>query len=149
MIRIFGARWPLSEVKVIPVRVQGEEAPQEIAAAIQWANLRQVADLLVTGRGGGSMEDLWAFNEEIVARAIYDTQTPIISAVGHEPDVTIADFVADLRASTPPTPPSCLPPTRTRFMPPSWETVSAWTAPYPSAWPVAGRSWTAWPAAGL
>ena len=101
MIRILGARWPLSEVKVIPVRVQGEEAPQEIAAAIQWANLRQVADLLVTGRGGGSMEDLWAFNEEIVARAIYRSEIPVISAVGHEPDVTIADFVADLRASTP------------------------------------------------
>lgn len=101
MIRILGARWPLSEIKVIPVRVQGEEAPQEIAAAIQWADSQHVADLLITGRGGGSMEDLWAFNEEIVARAIYNAQTPIISAVGHEPDVTIADFVADLRASTP------------------------------------------------
>ena len=101
MIRILGIRWPLSKVYVIPVRVQGAEAPGEIAAAIRWADARRVADLLITGRGGGSMEDLWAFNEEIVARAIYDTQTPIISAVGHEPDVTIADFVADLRASTP------------------------------------------------
>lgn len=101
MIRILGARWPLAEVKIIPVRVQGAEAPQEIAAAIQWANLHDVADLLITGRGGGSMEDLWAFNEEVVARAIYASELPIISAVGHEPDVTIADFVADLRASTP------------------------------------------------
>ncbi|MCI9156054.1 MAG: exodeoxyribonuclease VII large subunit, partial [Lawsonibacter sp.] len=101
MIRILGARWPLSEVKVIPVRVQGAEAPQEIAAAIQWANWKDAADLLITGRGGGSMEDLWAFNEEIVARAIYASEIPVISAVGHEPDVTIADFVADLRASTP------------------------------------------------
>lgn len=101
MIRILGARWPLSEIKVIPVRVQGEEAPGEIAAAIRWADACHVADLLITGRGGGSMEDLWAFNEEKVARAIYDAETPIISAVGHEPDVTIADFVADLRASTP------------------------------------------------
>ena len=101
MIRILGARWPLSEVKVIPVRVQGEEAPQEIAAAIQWANLHRAADLIITGRGGGSMEDLWAFNEEVVARAIYGSEIPVISAVGHEPDVTIADFVADLRASTP------------------------------------------------
>ena len=101
MIRILGARWPLSEIKVVPVRVQGEEASQEIAAAIQWANLHQVADLLITGRGGGSMEDLWAFNEEVVARAIYRSEIPVISAVGHEPDVTIADFVADLRASTP------------------------------------------------
>lgn len=101
MIRILRARWPLSELKVIPVRVQGEEAPQEIAAAIQWANWHNAADLIITGRGGGSMEDLWAFNEEAVARAIYASEIPVISAVGHEPDVTIADFVADLRASTP------------------------------------------------
>ena len=101
MIRILGARWPLSEIRVIPVRVQGEEAPQEIAAAIQWANWHRLADLIITGRGGGSMEDLWAFNEEIVARAIYASQIPVISAVGHEPDITMADLVADLRASTP------------------------------------------------
>ena len=101
MIRILGARWPLAEIKVIPVRVQGMEAPQEIAAAIQWANWNGVADLIITGRGGGSMEDLWAFNEEVVARAIYASGIPVISAVGHEPDVTIADFVADLRAATP------------------------------------------------
>lgn len=101
MIRILGARWPLAEIKVIPVRVQGMEAPQEIAAAIQWANWNGAADLIITGRGGGSMEDLWAFNEEVVARAIYASEIPVISAVGHEPDVTIADFVADLRAATP------------------------------------------------
>ena len=101
MIRILGARWPLTEVKVIPVRVQGAEAPQEIAAAIQWANWQSAADLIITGRGGGSMEDLWAFNEEVVARAIYASEIPVVSAVGHEPDVTIADFVADMRASTP------------------------------------------------
>lgn len=101
MIRILEARWPLTAVKVIPVRVQGAEAPQEIAAAIRWANRQSVADLLITGRGGGSMEDLWAFNEEVVARAIYDSDIPVISAVGHEPDITIADFVSDLRASTP------------------------------------------------
>ena len=101
MIRILGARWPLAEVRVIPVRVQGEEAPQELAAAIQWANLHRAADLIITGRGGGSMEDLWAFNEEVVARAIFRSDIPVVSAVGHEPDVTIADFVADLRASTP------------------------------------------------
>ena len=101
MIRILGARWPLTEINVIPVRVQGEEAPQEIAAAIQWINLHHAADLIITGRGGGSMEDLWAFNEEVVARSIYYSEIPVISAVGHEPDITIADFVADLRASTP------------------------------------------------
>ena len=101
MIRILGARWPLTEVRVIPVRVQGEEAPQEIAAAIQWANWHRLADLIITGRGGGSMEDLWAFNEEVVARAIAASELPVISAVGHEPDVTIADFAADLRAATP------------------------------------------------
>lgn len=101
MIRILGARWPLAEIRVIPVRVQGTEAPQEIAAAIQWTNWHNAADLIIAGRGGGSMEELWAFNEEMVARAIYASEIPVISAVGHEPDVTIADFVADLRAATP------------------------------------------------
>ena len=101
MLRILGARWPLAEVLVLPVRVQGAEAPGELCAAIAWANLHRVADLLITGRGGGSMEDLWAFNDEDVARTIYASEIPVISAVGHEPDVTIADFVADLRAATP------------------------------------------------
>ena len=101
MLRILGARWPMARVRVVPVRVQGEEAPGEIAAAIRWVCRNRVADLIITGRGGGSMEDLWAFNEEVVARAIYDANIPVISAVGHEPDVTIADFVADLRAATP------------------------------------------------
>ncbi len=101
MLRILGARYPLAELKILPVHVQGEGAAEEIAAAIDWASRWQVADLIITGRGGGSMEDLWAFNEEVVARAIYRSEIPIISAVGHEPDVTIADFVADLRAATP------------------------------------------------
>ncbi len=101
MVRILRARWPLSRVKILPVRVQGAGAAEEITAAITWANSYAVADLIITGRGGGSMEDLWAFNEEIVARAIYASDIPVISAVGHEPDVTISDFVADLRASTP------------------------------------------------
>ncbi|MEG0765624.1 MAG: exodeoxyribonuclease VII large subunit [Pseudoflavonifractor sp.] len=101
MLRILGARWPLAEVAVVPVRVQGAEAAAEIAGAIAWLDRQKAADLIITGRGGGSMEDLWAFNEEIVARAIYACKIPIISAVGHEPDVTIADFVADLRAATP------------------------------------------------
>lgn len=101
MLRILNARWPLAEVAILPVRVQGEEAAGEIAGAIRWANLDDAADVIITGRGGGSMEDLWAFNEEIVARAIYESEIPVISAVGHEPDVTIADFVADLRAATP------------------------------------------------
>ena len=101
MLRILRARWPMAQVRIIPVRVQGTEAAQEIAAAIQWANWQEAADLIITGRGGGSMEDLWAFNEEAVARAIAASEIPVISAVGHEPDVTIADFVADLRAATP------------------------------------------------
>lgn len=101
MLRILGARWPLAEVLVLPVRVQGTEAAGEISAALAWANRYRVADLIITGRGGGSMEDLWAFNEEQVARAIYASSIPVISAVGHEPDVTIADFVADRRAATP------------------------------------------------
>ena len=97
MIRILGTRWPLAEVLVVPVRVQGEEAPMEICQALELINLCHMADLIITGRGGGTMEDLWAFNEEAVARAIYRSEIPVISAVGHEPDVTIADFVADLR----------------------------------------------------
>lgn len=101
MLRILGARWPMAQVTVIPVRVQGAEAPGELCAAIHWANRYRVADLIITGRGGGSMEDLWAFNDESVARAIFASEIPVISAVGHEPDVTIADFVADLRAATP------------------------------------------------
>ena len=101
MLRILRKRYPLSHVHLLPVRVQGAEAPGEIAAAIRYANYWRLADLLIVGRGGGSMEDLWAFNEEIVAHAIYESEIPVISAVGHEPDVTISDFVADLRAATP------------------------------------------------
>ena len=101
MIRILRQRWPMTKVLLLPVRVQGAEAPAEIASAIRYANRHQVADLIITGRGGGSLEDLWAFNDERVARAIYASEIPVISAVGHEPDVTISDFVADRRASTP------------------------------------------------
>ncbi len=101
IINILDRRWPLSEVLVLPVKVQGEEAPAEIAAALRYANGYKVADLIITGRGGGSAEDLWAFNDERVARAIFDSVIPVISAVGHEPDVTISDYVADRRASTP------------------------------------------------
>ena len=101
MLRIIRHRYPLSEVVLLPVRVQGAEAAGEIVGAIDYANQHRVADLIITGRGGGSMEDLWAFNEEIVARAIFRSEIPVISAVGHEPDVTISDYVADLRAATP------------------------------------------------
>ena len=101
MLRILRKRYPLTQVKLLPVRVQGVEAPAEIAGAIAYANHHKLADLLIVGRGGGSIEDLWAFNDEMVARAIYDSKIPVISAVGHEPDVTISDFVADLRAATP------------------------------------------------
>ena len=101
MIRILRRRYPVAKVILLPVRVQGVEAPPEIVGAIRYANRWRVADLIITGRGGGSMEDLWAFNDERVARAIYESELPVISAVGHEPDVTIADYVADARASTP------------------------------------------------
>lgn len=101
MLRILRKRYPLCEVRLLPVRVQGAEAAGEIAAAIRYANIHKLADLLIVGRGGGSIEDLWAFNEEPVAQAIFDSQIPVISAVGHEPDVTISDYVADLRAATP------------------------------------------------
>ena len=101
MLRILRKRYPLTNVRLLPVRVQGAEAPGEIAAAIRYANHYKLADLLIVGRGGGSIEDLWAFNDERVAYAIYESAIPVISAVGHEPDVTISDFVADARASTP------------------------------------------------
>ena len=101
MLRILRKRYPLTQVRLLPVRVQGVEAPGEIAAAIRYANYYRLADLLIVGRGGGSIEDLWAFNDEQVAYAIYESRIPVISAVGHEPDVTISDFVADLRAATP------------------------------------------------
>ncbi|MBR5571084.1 MAG: exodeoxyribonuclease VII large subunit [Oscillospiraceae bacterium] len=101
MIRILRSRYPLAKVLLLPVRVQGVEAPPEIVGAIRYANRHRLADVIITGRGGGSIEDLWAFNDERVARAIFASEIPVISAVGHEPDVTIADFVADRRASTP------------------------------------------------
>lgn len=101
IIRVLGKRWPMTKVIVMPVLVQGPGAPAQIVGAIQYANRHRVADLIITGRGGGSIEDLWAFNDERVARAIFESEIPVISAVGHEPDVTIADFVADRRAATP------------------------------------------------
>ncbi len=101
MLRILRARYPLCVVKLLAVRVQGGEAPAEIAGAIRYANAHRLADLIITGRGGGSIEDLWAFNDERVAYAIAESEIPVISAVGHVPDVTISDFVADLRAATP------------------------------------------------
>ena len=101
MIRVLGKRFPVAKLIILPVRVQGAEAPPEICAAIRYANAHKIADVIITGRGGGSIEDLWAFNDERVARAIFESEIPVISAVGHEPDVTISDFVADLRAATP------------------------------------------------
>ncbi len=101
IIQNIGARWPMTEVLVVPVRVQGVEAPGEIANALQRVNQRKDIDLIITGRGGGSREELWAFNEEIVARAIAASRIPVISAVGHAPDVSISDYVADATATTP------------------------------------------------
>ena len=101
MISVAGRRYPLVELVIIPTKVQGDGAAEEIAANIRRFNSIEGFDLLIIGRGGGSLEDLWAFNEEIVARAVFESQTPIISGVGHEIDYTISDFVADLRAPTP------------------------------------------------
>ena len=101
ILQVIYRRFANVSIIINPVRVQGEEAPAEIACAIQEFNQLPHIDVLIVGRGGGSIEDLWAFNEEIVARAIFHSQVPIISAVGHEIDFTIADFVADLRAPTP------------------------------------------------
>ncbi len=94
-------RYPIAKVLILPALVQGGQAAPSIVRAIEQANLRSELDVLIVGRGGGSIEELWPFNEEIVARAIFQSAIPIISAVGHETDFTIADFVADLRAPTP------------------------------------------------
>ncbi len=101
MLNVLGRRFSDVEVLIYPVRVQGDGAFGEIAAAINYLNGIKDIDVMIVARGGGSMEDLWAFNEEAVARAIYDSRIPVISAVGHEVDYTIADFAADLRAPTP------------------------------------------------
>ena len=99
--QILGRRYPLAQVVLCPVLVQGEGAAEQIAEAIRRFNRLRCADVLIVGRGGGSIEDLWAFNEEIVARAVAESEIPVISAVGHETDYTICDFAADLRAPTP------------------------------------------------
>jgi exodeoxyribonuclease VII large subunit len=101
MLRVLRTRYPLAQVILSPTLVQGTEAPVAIAAALDLLNEHGEADVIIVGRGGGSIEELWAFNEEVVARAIARSRIPVISGVGHETDFTIADFVADYRASTP------------------------------------------------
>ncbi|RPI28472.1 MAG: exodeoxyribonuclease VII large subunit [Acidobacteria bacterium] len=101
ILRILNRRNNTVDVLIFPARVQGAGAAEEVARGIQYLNTRTDIDVIIVGRGGGSLEDLWAFNEEVVARAIFASRLPIISAVGHEIDYTIADFVADLRAPTP------------------------------------------------
>lgn len=101
MLRILKQRFPVARVQIYPVSVQGKTAAREIADAIAQVNADANADVIITGRGGGSLEDLWAFNEEVTVRAIAASDIPVISAVGHEPDITLADFAADLRAATP------------------------------------------------
>jgi exodeoxyribonuclease VII large subunit len=101
MLRIIPRRWPAADLLVCPVPVQGDGAAEAVATAIRLLNQLAGVDVMIVGRGGGSLEDLWAFNEEIVAEAIFHSRIPVISAVGHETDFTIADFVADQRAATP------------------------------------------------
>lgn len=101
IINVITRRYPVAKILLYPALVQGDGAKESIVKAIEYFNAHNAADVLIVGRGGGSIEDLWAFNEEIVARAIFKSQIPIISAVGHETDFTIADFVSDLRAPTP------------------------------------------------
>lgn len=98
---VLGRRWPMARIVISPALVQGETAPRSIVEAIEDLDASGEADVIIVARGGGSIEDLWCFNDERVARAIFDTKTPIISGVGHETDFTIADFVADMRAPTP------------------------------------------------
>ncbi|WP_237729320.1 exodeoxyribonuclease VII large subunit [Schlesneria paludicola] len=101
MLQVITRRWPRANVVIVPVPVQGAEAAPQIADALRRVHLIPEVDVVICGRGGGSLEDLWAFNEEVVARAIFECQIPVISAVGHEIDLTIADLVADKRALTP------------------------------------------------
>jgi exodeoxyribonuclease VII large subunit len=101
MLQVITRRWQAADLVIVPVAVQGEGAAAQIAAALRRVHLLPGVDVVITGRGGGSLEDLWAFNEEIVARAIFDCKIPVVSAVGHEIDVTVADLVADVRALTP------------------------------------------------
>ena len=101
ILTVLNRRFPIIPIIIFPVAVQGQQAAPQIQNALEKANFRADCDLLILARGGGSLEDLWAFNEEIVARAIFDSEIPIISAIGHETDVTISDFTADLRAPTP------------------------------------------------
>ena len=101
IINITARRWPMAQLIVCPVLVQGAGAPPQICNAIEFLNERRACDVIIVGRGGGSIEELWAFNDESVARAVYASQIPVVSAVGHETDFTITDFVADLRAPTP------------------------------------------------
>ncbi|MEZ6063895.1 MAG: exodeoxyribonuclease VII large subunit, partial [Planctomycetaceae bacterium] len=101
MIQVMTRRWPAVQIVVVPVRVQGEGAAAEIAAALRRVHLIPGVDVVITGRGGGSLEDLWAFNEEVVARAVSECRLPVVCAVGHETDISIADLVADRRALTP------------------------------------------------
>src|SRR3984893_7547283 len=101
ILRVLKRRFPNAHVRLYPVKVQGDGAANEIAAAVNYFTHARFADVLIVARGGGSLEDLWAFNEEVVARAIFASEIPVITGVGHEADFTIADFVADLRAPTP------------------------------------------------
>ena len=101
MLAVLHRRWPTLHVIVVPVPVQGDGAAQQIADAVSWLNEEDLVDVMIVGRGGGSMEDLWSFNEEVVVRAIAASRVPVVSAVGHETDVTLTDFAADRRAATP------------------------------------------------
>ncbi len=116
MLRIANSRYPLCEIDIYDVLVQGENAANSIASALTYADSLQIYDAIVIGRGGGSIEDLWAFNEEILADAIYKAKTPIVSAVGHEIDTVISDFVADVRAATPSNAIELLLPDKTELM---------------------------------
>lgn len=101
IIRVCGRRYPRAEILLYPVLVQGEQAAEDLCKAVEWFDANRAADVLIIGRGGGSIEDLWAFNNEVLAYAVYNCEIPTVSAVGHEIDYTICDFVADVRAATP------------------------------------------------
>lgn len=144
IVHVLQRRFPNIEVTLAPTRVQGAGAAEEIAAAIRLLDLHGACDVLIVGRGGGSMEDLWAFNEEVVARAISAATTPIVSAVGHEIDFTIADFVADVRAPTPSAAAEIVVPARQELLAAVRERRAQLTGALTRAWERQGTTWHQW-----